>query len=242
MKDAWMFPVIVSHGNSHVTPDPFPSENHHHHHQGMSTAEVAETYGDRIRGAPAVVNAGRSKNRKQAWRNTGVAVRAVDPEAGLPREQKCRKGGGTPPEFDNCAAVANDNVSSGLATRENGGIGATEGGCSTVDTGGHIATNDGGSGDGGADLGQGSAIRSGSGTSPGLYRPRTSGRGVGGSLRRRFSDDQVQLPLSWLVVQPWVWKAVGCASGHVVERSGYCKSVVFLATSLPCACIRTRCG
>lgn len=104
--------------------------------QDISPGEVSKSFGDRIRNAPAVVNAGRSKSSKQARPISGHAASAAA-----------------------AAAASAANV---------GGNGR------------------GGSGDGETD---GAAGAQSAGT--GLYEPRTSGRGVGGSLRKRFSDDQV---------------------------------------------------
>ena len=128
----------------------------------MSAAEVEETYGDRIRRAPAVVNAGRHKSNNQA----ASAAAGDAPQDGV-------------------VAASNSDTA---ASRQSG-VGAGDGAMAAVN--GHPAFSAGGptitkradSADGGV------PATAANGT--GLYQPRTSGRTVGGSLKKRFSDEQV---------------------------------------------------
>lgn len=136
--------------------------------QDVSAAEVARIYGDRIRRAPAVVNAGRHKSNRQAARATAAA--AVYPQGGVLSATEhgfddrpaSRKGGPTAAESGGAAPNGVDGVTP-VTVASGAGNGAAVGGEAVG--------------------------RSAGGT--GLYQPRTSGRSVGGSLGKRFTDDQV---------------------------------------------------
>lgn len=169
-------------------------------------------YGDRIRGAPAVVNAGRSKHREQACTSTDAGCgggSSTQSGTSVDGGRKHSRRNGAPPEIDHRKVVDDDNSGGGptrgngdLATVNGGDLGATKDE-STAISRSHADGGDGGGGggDGGSSLNRSGTTVSTASTSPGLYRPRTSGRGVGGSLRRRFSDDQVALSAGYAAVR-----------------------------------------
>lgn len=147
----------------------------------MSAAEVEENYGDRIRRAPAVVNAGRHKSTRHG------ALAGIN---GLPASRR-----GAPTATKGFGAPA-DSVD---------GDGGTN--LSVANGGGREAEVD------GRPVGQGGT---------GLYQPRTSGRMVGGSLGKRFNDEQVSSqcspfsfavflsPASWHDIFMAFWLHVRC--------------------------------
>ncbi|CAN0041402.1 unnamed protein product [Pylaiella littoralis] len=205
---------------------------------GISIAEVSETFGDRIRNAPAVVNAGRNKSSKQASPSSAAAAAAAQADGVVMTDNSSSSSnkdcaatsangndccssfsnGGAPTM--NAVAMTNNNdraptVTSGKPTSTNGGGTPSSNGAETSE--GHAPTNssnggataakasgNGGAGGAGGEADGAAAARS-AGT--GLYQPRTSGRGVGGSLRKRFSDDQV----AWCVRE----------TGPLLRRLGY---------------------
>lgn len=160
----------------------------------MSAAEVAETYGDRIRHAPAVVNAGRPKSNRQAARAAvaGSAAQVGGFAAGNTGGGRASTRQGGASTMLGATAGINDDASS-----SNGGATATKGEGATADNvdGSAPATVASGSGGGVAVDGVAVAPSAGTGTGTGLYQPRTStsgrGRTVGGSLGVRFNDGQV---------------------------------------------------
>lgn len=199
--------------------------------QGISAAEVSERFGDRIRNAPAVVNAGRNKSTKQAHSTSGAGAGAGAAHArahahtgglAITNHSSSNKGCIAKTASGNddcCAAISNGGggatMNGGVMTDNNGGGAATlTGGVSTSINGGGSPTRNGAetttkgyaatssinhgatmtktggdAGGGGGGEEDGTAATRSAGT--GLYQPRTSGRSVGGSLRKRFSDDQV---------------------------------------------------
>eukprot|EP00752_Nemacystus_decipiens_P006317 g5696.t1 len=118
-----------------------------------SAAEVEEAYGDRIRRAPAAVNARRRPERTRDGAVAGV----------IGHPAPC-KGAQT------TSGAKPDRVVDGTPTTVANG------------SGGEVAAD-------------GEVIRRGGGSGPYLYQPRTSGRRVGGSLGKRFNEEQV----AWFV-------------------------------------------
>ncbi len=204
--------------------------------QGMSAAEATEAFGDRIRRAPAVVNAAQSKSKGSSKRPARAAGAAAGRAAGFATD--VAKNGDV---GDRGGDAAPSNVKAGCATTTRGGDGGmassfSNGSTSTGDAAATATVNGGattvvaaGSSDGdaqeaGADGGGGKAARCaavGRIAGCGPYQPRTSGRGVGGSLRKRFTDDQVRLDggacneyQSPIVVRSFRVCSLLCTIGH----------------------------
>ncbi|CAM9650064.1 unnamed protein product [Ectocarpus sp. 12 AP-2014] len=147
----------------------------------MSGAEAAERYGDRVRGAPAVVNAGRRRTSKSGEESRCTVAAAPEGTAIVPPQEDGRTGG------DGCGSMNGDD--------DGGTISATPrmGDAATCDKDSTPEAEERGRGREAAAAANssGSEEATGSAGRSGLYRPRTSGRGVGGGLRRRYSQEQV---------------------------------------------------
>eukprot|EP00903_Cladosiphon_okamuranus_P017957 g16521.t1 len=147
----------------------------------MSTAEVEETYGDRIRRAPAVVHTSRHGNSRQAIHAPAADARQDGVAAGTYNADAAPRKGGV-------------STGDGAMAGFNGHPASSKGSPTAAKGGGATANNAAG----------GAPATGANGT--GLYQPRTSGRSIGGSLKR-FTDDQV----AWCVRE----------TGNLLRRLGY---------------------
>lgn len=187
--------------------------------QDMSGTEAAERYGDRLRGAPAVVNAGRRRSSKSGEEARCTIAAAPEGTGIVPPRRNGRRGG------DGCESMSNDDDDDDDGTTLQT---PRMGDAATCDKGSDAATCDKGSTP--AAVGERSRAReaaasantsggeaaTGAAGRSGLYRPRTSGRGVGGSLRRRYSQEQVrECAGTSRDVSRRVSPPRGCASGRL---------------------------
>ncbi|CAM9831411.1 unnamed protein product [Ectocarpus fasciculatus] len=157
----------------------------------ISRTEVAERYGDRIRRAPAVVNAGRRRSDKNGEESRSTAAAAPKGTGVVPPQGNGRGAG------YGCGSMNNDDGATSTAPR----MGDDAGTCDNDNAAAAEERSGCPEGEAAADTGGGEAATGAAGrsavsstttaTTSGLYRPRTSGRGVGGSLRRRYSQEQV---------------------------------------------------
>ncbi|CAB1121182.1 unnamed protein product [Ectocarpus sp. CCAP 1310/34] len=153
----------------------------------MSGTEAAERYGDRIRGAPAVVNAGRRRSSKSGEEPRCTVAAALEGTGVVPPQGVGRTGGG------GCGSMNNNDDDDPISATPRMGDTAT---CDKDSTPEVEERSRGREAAAAANTSGGEAATGAAGRS-GLYRPRTSGRGVGGSLRRRYSQEQV----AWCVLE-----------------------------------------
>ncbi|CBN74858.1 hypothetical protein Esi_0056_0017 [Ectocarpus siliculosus] len=151
----------------------------------VSGTEAAERYGDRIRGAPAVLNAGRRRSSKSGEEPRCTVAAAPEGTGIVPPRRNGRSGG------DVCDSMSNDDdddYGTTLETPRMGDAATCDRGSPPAAVGegsrGREAAAAAAANTSGGEAATGAAGRS------GLYRPRTSRRGVGGSLRRRYSQEQ----------------------------------------------------
>ncbi|CAM9903210.1 unnamed protein product, partial [Ectocarpus sp. 13 AM-2016] len=148
----------------------------------MSGTEAAERFGDRIRGAPAVVNAGRRRTSKSGEESRSTVAAAAEGTGIVPPQEDGRSGG------DGCGSMSSEDDGGTISATPRMGDAAT---CDKGSTPAAVGERSRGREAAASADTNGGEAATGAADRSGLYRPRTSGRGVGGSLRRRYSQEQV---------------------------------------------------